>query len=66
MFFRGEENFLKKAFLPPYPHLSKTLKLGAIFFAIIIALDRRIHNARTAYKRLLLEEKLARYATDEV
>ena len=28
MFFRGEENFLKKAFLPPNPHLSKTLKLG--------------------------------------
>jgi hypothetical protein len=35
----GEENFLKKAFLPPNPYLSKTLKREAYFFAIIIAFD---------------------------
>ena len=27
----GEENFLKEAFLPPYPHLSRTLKKGGFF-----------------------------------
>ena len=47
MFFRGEENFLKKLFFP-VPHLSKTLKRGGYFFAVIIALDRRTHNVRTA------------------
>ena len=26
IFFAGEENFLKKVFLPPNPHLSKTFK----------------------------------------
>jgi hypothetical protein len=44
-----EENFLKKAFFPPHPHLSKTLQLGAYFFAIISALDGRTHNVRTAH-----------------
>jgi hypothetical protein len=35
----GEENFLKKAFLPPHPQLSKTLKLGFYFFAVMPALN---------------------------
>ena len=30
-FFVGEENFLKEAFLPPHPHLSRTFKLGRFF-----------------------------------
>ena len=33
------------------PHLSKTLKLGAYFFAIIIAFDRRTIDVRTAPTR---------------
>ena len=49
----GEENFLKKAFLPPNPHLSKTLKRGGIFFAIIPAL-----NGRTAYVRTIPRAKV--------
>jgi hypothetical protein len=32
----------------------------------MLALYGRTHDVRTAYERLLLEEKLARYATDEV
>ena len=36
MVFMGEENFLKKAFLPPNPQLSKTLKQGFYFFIIIL------------------------------
>ena len=32
----GEENFLKEAFLPPYPHLSRTLKRGDIFYIYIV------------------------------
>jgi hypothetical protein len=37
--FTGEENFLKKVFLPPNPHLSKTLKRGGYFFAVMSAFD---------------------------
>jgi hypothetical protein len=47
MVFMGEENFLKKAFLPPNPHLSKTLKCGGLFFAIMTALDGRASNVLT-------------------
>ena len=31
MVFVGEENFLKKAFLPPHPQFSKTFKRNFIF-----------------------------------
>ena len=65
-FFVGKGNFLKEAFLSPHPYLSRTLQLGAYFFTIISALNARTTYVRTAYERLLLEEKLARYATDEV
>ena len=44
---RGKKT-LKKAFLPPNPHLSKILKRGAYFFVIITSLDRRTINVRTA------------------
>ena len=47
MFNTEEENFLKKVFLPPYPHLSKTLKLGGYFFTIISALDGQTTYVRT-------------------
>ena len=39
MFKAGEGNFLKEAFLPPNPQLSRTLKLGSYFFAIILIVD---------------------------
>jgi hypothetical protein len=56
--FTGEENFLKKVFLSPNPHLSKALKRGGYFFVKINALDGRANNVRTALERLLLEERL--------
>ena len=39
VYFVGEENFLKKAFLPPYPYLSKTLKMGVIFLRLFLCLS---------------------------
>jgi hypothetical protein len=49
--FTGEENFLKKVFLPPNPHLSKTLKRGGYFFVKINAFDRRAINVHAAPTR---------------
>ena len=46
----GEENFLKKAFLPPPPSF-KNLETWGYFFAIIIAFDRRTIDVRTALTR---------------
>ena len=40
VFFVGEENFLKKAFLPPHPQLSKTFKQGEEFFILHCAFDQ--------------------------
>ena len=40
--------------------LSKNSQRGILFFAIIIAFDRRAINVRTALERLLLEERLLR------
>ena len=49
MFNAGEENFLKKAFLPRTPSF-KNFETGGYFFAIITALDGRTTNVRTAPK----------------
>jgi hypothetical protein len=38
--------------------LSKNSQRGILFFAIIIAFDRRAINVRTVLERLLLEERL--------
>ena len=41
----GEENFLEeKVFLPPYPYLSKTLKMGFLFFMFICVFTGRAHK----------------------
>ena len=39
VFFVGEENFLKEAFLPPHPYPSKTFKCGMYFFSLHNAFD---------------------------
>ena len=48
-FLDGEENFLKKAFLPRTPSF-KNFETGGLFFIVISTLDGRTHNVRTAPK----------------
>ena len=52
----GEENFLKKVFLPPHPQLSKTLLLGKVFI-FICALD----GCKATVGRFLFAKKILAY-----
>ena len=65
MFLGGEENFLKKLFFPE-PHLSKTLKLGAIFLPQYLRSTVERTMFALHYERLLLEERLPTESGGEV
>ena len=48
LLFVGEENFLKEAFLPPYPYLSRTLKRG-----VVLSLYGALKNQFLIFKNMV-------------